>query len=96
MIDELNIAKKIRKVLEDSEDEYEKPFESADELMQIKDSLEDKSLFLIQTAQETQKQYEETKRQYDLTKLQSEMVFNNLETRDREMQQRIDKTIKEF
>ena len=47
-MDDLNINKRVRAVLEDSEEEYEKPFKDANELMEMIDSLEEKNLFLIQ------------------------------------------------
>jgi len=48
VMDDLNINKRVRAVLEDSEEEYEKPFKDANELMEMIDSLEEKNLFLIQ------------------------------------------------
>ena len=64
--------------------------------MQIFESLEEKNLFLIQQGQENQKQYEEKNREYNAVKSKAEHEFNNLETREREMQNRIDKTYREF
>lgn len=47
IIDDLNIQKKLRKVLEESDDEYEMPFKDANDLMSIFENLEEKNLFLI-------------------------------------------------
>lgn len=92
IIDDLNINRKMRAVLEDSEDEYEKPFDSPDELMQIFEMLEEKNLFLIQQGQENRKLLEEKRLEYNTIKQREEFEFGNLENREKEMQARIDKT----
>ena len=46
--DEPNIPKNSREVLEDSDEEYELPFDTASDLLQIFEGLEGENLFLIQ------------------------------------------------
>lgn len=46
-MDDLNINKRLRKVLEDSDEEYEIPFKNTSEMMEIFENLEEKNLSLI-------------------------------------------------
>jgi hypothetical protein len=46
-LEDLNINKKLRKVLEDSDDEYDLPFKNAHDLMSIFENYEEENLFLI-------------------------------------------------
>lgn len=48
VINDLNILEKLKKVLEESDDEYKMPFEEPNDLMSIFENLEEKNLFLIQ------------------------------------------------
>ena len=50
----MNVSKKLRKVLEDSDDDFKVPFNSPDDLMHLFENLEEKNLFLIQQGQENE------------------------------------------
>lgn len=79
VIDDLNIQKKLRTILDESDDEHGIFFKDVNDLMSIFENLEEKNLSLIQQGQENEQQIEEKKREFDGTCRVEEAKLSQLE-----------------
>ncbi len=92
---DLNIPQKLRDIIDDTEDDYKVFFKTDSELMDIFENLEEKNLFLIQQGQENEQQIEMKRLEQKETQRKLESEIQTLEDREREVQQRTEKTMRE-